>query len=360
MARFLDWNNYLMLIKLFIRYLFYYSSTLNQWFSEGLRCNPICNKDEVTGRRFIGEIEDKHKNYNIFSYNFGSYLAGLFEGDGHIWIPKENMLKKHNPRFCITFHIKDLPLAKVILKKIGYGFIRIKSKNNAVVLTVSPIKGLKFILSEINAYLRTPKIHQVNKLIIWLNKHHGTNYLQITCNDNSLSNDSWLAGFVDADGSFYIYYLNKFDSSPSALQTGMNHPPVAKPRGDDSKKVIIKLNFTIEQRKIDSISGDSYEPIMRKIADFLKTNLNTRKQVITGNSYFRVVVSSKISRCIIIDYLTKYCLFSSKYLNYIDWKKASLMKIKTPRLTDEDNNYILSLKNNMNNKRIEFNWDHLY
>lgn len=327
-----------MLIKLFIRYLFYYNSTLNQWFSEGLRCNPICDKDEVTGRRFIGEIEDKHKKYDIFSYNFGSYLAGLFEGDGHIWIPKENMLKKHNPRFCITFHIKDLPLAKVILKKIGYGFIRIKSKNNAVVLTVSPIKGLKFILSEINAYLRTPKIYQVNKLIIWLNKHHGTNYLQITCNDKSLSNDSWLAGFIDADGSFYIYYLNKLET----------------------KKVIIKLNFTIEQRKIDSISRDSYEPIMRKIADFLKTNLNTRKQVITGNSYFRVVASSKISRSIIIDYFTKYCLFSSKYLNYIDWKKASLMKIKTPRLTDEDNNYILSLKNNMNNKRIKLNWDHLY
>jgi len=100
------------------------------------------------------------------------------------------MLKKHNPRFCISFHIKDLPLAEVILKKIGYGFIRIKSKNNAVVLTVSPVKGLKFILSEIKLYLRTPKIHQVNKLIIWLNRHHGTNYLLLTVNEKSLNNDN--------------------------------------------------------------------------------------------------------------------------------------------------------------------------
>jgi hypothetical protein len=75
------------------------------------------------------------------------------------------MIKKHNPRFCITFHIKDLPLAKIILKKIGFGFIRIKNKENAVVLTVSPIKGLKYILSQISNYLRTPKINQVNKLI---------------------------------------------------------------------------------------------------------------------------------------------------------------------------------------------------
>ena len=49
---------------------------------------------------------------NSVSQDFiGSYLAGLFEGDGHIWIPKSTLSKKHNPRFCITFNIKDFPLA---------------------------------------------------------------------------------------------------------------------------------------------------------------------------------------------------------------------------------------------------------
>jgi hypothetical protein len=38
--------------------------------------------------------------------NFNSYLAGLFEGDGHIWLPNINWKKKHNPRFCITFALK--------------------------------------------------------------------------------------------------------------------------------------------------------------------------------------------------------------------------------------------------------------
>jgi hypothetical protein len=28
---------------------------------------------------------------------FNSYLAGLFQGDGHIWIPKENTKKKTQP-----------------------------------------------------------------------------------------------------------------------------------------------------------------------------------------------------------------------------------------------------------------------
>jgi hypothetical protein len=74
-------------------------------------------------------------------------------------------------------------------KKIGSGFIRMKSKENAVVLTVSPINGLTFILSQISNYLRTPKIHQVNKLIILLNLHKKTNHSLLAKNENSLNKD---------------------------------------------------------------------------------------------------------------------------------------------------------------------------
>lgn len=48
---------------------------------------------------------------NDSNNKFGSYLAGLFEGDGHIWIPSDYLTKRHNPRFNITFNLKDLPLA---------------------------------------------------------------------------------------------------------------------------------------------------------------------------------------------------------------------------------------------------------
>jgi len=277
-------------------------------------------------------------NKEDIKFNFGSYIAGLFEGDGHIWIPKDNMLKKHNPRFCITFHIKELPLAKLILGKIGYGFIRIKNKENAIVLTVSPVKGLKFLILEISPYLRTPKIYQVNKLILWLNKHHNTNYTYATLNEKSLDSDSWLSGFIDADGGFYIYYLNK----------------------KDMNKEIFKFTLTIEQRMIDPLSKESYEIIMRKIADFFKVNLSIRSQKSTGNSYFRVVATSNISRAIIISYLDKYPLYTSKYLNYSDWKIGSEIKTRKSKMNENEKLKIISLKNNMNNKRIHYNWDHIY
>ena len=71
------------------------------------------------------------------------YLAGLFEGDGHIWIQKPSEKKKHNPRFCITFNMKNEPLAKKLLDLIGSGFIRYKLQDNACVLVISPVIGLK-------------------------------------------------------------------------------------------------------------------------------------------------------------------------------------------------------------------------
>jgi LAGLIDADG endonuclease len=184
----------------------------------------------------------------------------LFEGgDGHVWIPSGNSVKKHNPRLCITFHKNDLPLAEIILKKkIGSGFIRMKSKENAVVLTVSPINGLTFILSQISNYLRTPKIHQVNKLIILLNLHKKTNHSLLAKNENSLNKDYWLAGFIDADGSFMINYRKKIEKTVN--------------------RDIIKLTLTIEQRMFDTISKEKYESILNKIASFLNTNLQVRIQ----------------------------------------------------------------------------------
>jgi len=129
------------------------------------------------------------KNVKI-NNNLNTYLAGLFEGDGQIWIQNSYMKKKHNPRFCITFSLKNEPLAKRLLDLIGLGFIRYKIKDNTCVLVVSPVVGLKKIVSLINGELRTPKIHQLHKLIDWLNKNHNTNIKKLPLKEGSLSYNS--------------------------------------------------------------------------------------------------------------------------------------------------------------------------
>jgi hypothetical protein len=106
--------------------------------------------------------------YSIFFKNIGKqqnkydlsyYLAGLFEGDGYITINNKNKVV-----FAITFNIKDMPLAKKILKNIGIGHI-VKRKSNSIELRFTSKISLCKIILLINGKLRTPKIHQFFLLI---------------------------------------------------------------------------------------------------------------------------------------------------------------------------------------------------
>lgn len=282
------------------------------------------------------KIEMKNNKNKIW---FNCYLAGLFEGDGDIWICKDSMKKKHNPRFSITFNLKDEPLAKILLDIIGYGFIRYKPKDNACLLVVYSVKGLKKIIEFINGELRTPKIIQLYNLIDWINKNHGSDIIKLPLKKGDLDKDSWLAGFVDADGSFSIQHT-KLENK--------------------AKKKKISCRLRIEQRMYEPLSKISYFDILTEITKFLNCNLKTRKQITTGNKYFNLSASSRKSLLIIIRYFKTFPLYSSKYLDYKNWEQATLLILENNHYTEQGIIRIDFIKNNMNLKRTEFNWDHLH
>ena len=251
---------------------------------------------------------------------------------------KYNIKKKHNPRFCITFNIKNEPLAKKLLEIIGYGFIRYKPKDNACVLVISPVKGLKFIIECINGELRTPKIIQLHNLIDWVNKNHSSKIKKLTIKKGNIDKDSWLSGFIDADGSFSIQHTK--------LENG-------------AKKRKISCRLRIEQRMYEPISKHSYFEVLTEISTFLKCNLNTRKQISTNNEYFIIAASSRSSLLTIITYFKYFPLYSSKYLDYKDWEKVANIILKNNHYSEKGILEIDKLKQNINLKRTYFNWDHL-
>lgn len=161
----------------------------------------------------IGRPDKTSKlNYSIkseFKPYLGSYLAGLWEGDGHIWIPKNTHApsgKKYSPHFSITFNSENFELRKHLQSLVG-GVIRSKSENNAYVLTISNIQQITNIINLVGPYLRTPKINTFNELINWMNINDkfidGPLNEVIIDNSNILIN-AWLRGFYEADGSFGI------------------------------------------------------------------------------------------------------------------------------------------------------------
>ena len=233
----------------------------------------------------------------VSNVDFGPYLAGLWEGDGHISMPVGT--QRFNPRWNITFHEKDYPLAQALNFKLG-GFIRFKSKDHAVVLTVSAVSDLKALMRLTVGAYRSPKIRQVNQLLAWLNQHHGTDFQPSQSAKSSLNNNAWLAGFIDADGSF-----------------GLRVTP-----GLPNQKRRIACRFRLEQRMVDPKSGVSYVCLMNHISQTLGVRLNTRTQKRSQRTYCSVESNSVTTNGKLVSYLSRYPLFSTKQSSFESWTRV--------------------------------------
>jgi hypothetical protein len=104
---------------------------------------------------------------------------------------------------------------------------------------------------------------------------------------------------------------------------------------------------------------ESFQPVIESICSFLNVKLNVRTRLNYKNSYYIIKVENQKSCNILIEYLDNHSLLSSKYLDYLEWKKAFLIICNKTHKTNLGGLLILTAKNNMNDKRTYFNWDHL-
>lgn len=309
-------------LRLYKRYEFW---NQNLFIIEGAKDPILLTKQDNKTSLKLGGIDKGEENSK-----FGYYLAGLFEGDGYITINNKNKVI-----FGITFNIKDKPLAQMILKIIGIGHI-CKRNTNSVELRFTSKISLQKILFLLNGKLRTPKIHQFYRLIDWVNKNYfhdniKNKIIKLPLDTSSLIDNPWLTGLIDADGCFYIRH--------------------------SLKQIICK--FSLEQRMIYPKTLESYEHILNSICLTFNIKLKIRNRINYKNSYYIIQIENQDSIKLLISYLDNYSLLSSKYLDYLNWKKAFSLIINKVHFTDEGREKILLYKNSMNNKRVYFDWTHL-
>jgi len=269
--------------------------------------------------------------------NFISYLIGLIEGDGTIIVPKTERSPKgklNYPSIQIVFHLKDLPLALLIQKNLGYGSLIQKKGLNAYVLFINDQKGILNLVNLLNGNMKTPKIFSLYKLIDWLNnKNSNLNLNKLPLNVDSLKKDAWLSGFIESDGHFSI----------RTIMTG--------------KYPKIECKFELSQRQKDHLVN-SNEFFFNNIAKFLNVSLkNTREN--TPHPQYRLRTMSLETNLILVNYLNDYPLFGSKFLDYSDWKETLLLFNPKFNYSQENIDKILDLKSNLNDKRTVFIWNHL-
>lgn len=268
------------------------------------------------------------ENYNYLGY----YLAGLIEGDGSFIV--------RYPTYAyvqIAFNSKDQPLANLLAQYLG-GKFEYDKKGNYSVLKFRKKEEVLKIIYLINGKLRTSKIQSFINLVSYFNEKYKENIKLLPLDNSPIHENSWLAGFTDADGNFNINIASRKNSS----------------------KKRISLSFNIEQSTKEM---DQLDHICYKIATYLGVTLYIRTRTLqkTQKKYtnYYVRAHSFESHKQVCAYFDTYPLFSSKFLNYLDWKQIHQIQKQNHHLTLEGLSLCQQLKNQMNAKRVFFNWSQL-
>lgn len=319
--------------------------------------------------------EDMKYNKYLNDENLGSYLAGLIEGDGSISVHDDVSKNRYSPIISIAFNKNDYQLALFFKNKLNIGKIQIKSNTNVCIWQIKSIEDVYKIINITNGYYRTPKYEAIIRCINWINNYINNYEIKFVKNlynyninirskilsnisileikpldTTNILNNSWLAGFTDADGYFYI---------------GLN-------KSKNKEKINLSYRIEIKQsyHKDNPFNVDkSYYPIMQNIASSFNSSLYSRVRNLKLNSkdnnklYYSYIVSvNNVNNLKLVNsYFSKYNLLSSKYLKFKDWSKLLLSILnKSNRSTNPE---CISLGKeileNFNNNRSSYNWDHL-
>lgn len=235
---------------------------------------------------------------------FGHYLAGLIDGDGHF---------SSKQQLVIVFSSPDVKLAYYIKERLGFGHVNKVKDKNAYLYIVSNKEGIIKIINLINGKLRT--INKFNQVInnILSNSKYSDNILEFKINESNDFNNHWVAGFSDADASFQIKIVNKSNKS----------------------KVEIRLNFQIDQKDNN---------ILLLIKNLFGGNIGYRE---SQDTYYYGSTSFGSAKKV-INYFDMFHLQSSKHINYLKWRKAYIIIQNKDHLTETGIEKIRKLKDSMN------------
>lgn len=143
------------------------------------------------------------KEFNL--ENFGHYLAGLIDGDGHI---------STIGHIVICFNEKDLKSAHKLRGSLGYGTIR-KLKNK---------KGYNWVISNKEGILKTAalikhKLKHPTRIIQYNTRLAEKLQIEKTALNSTINwCTPWFSGFFDADGHMRIYVLHRPSSEKHELR----------------------------------------------------------------------------------------------------------------------------------------------
>ena len=231
-------------------------------------------------------------------FEWGAYLAGLFEGDGHFSTQKQ---------IVIVFHEKDKVLAHALIDKFQWGNISKVKNKKAYIWLISKKEDVILFFKLINGHIRTP--YKLNQILTRLYTNSDIIF-QSFVNNSPINKSWWLAGFTDADGCFYVQIV----------------------------KTSVRVHFKF---------GLKDKLILDQLQQFIGSSVY--KRVNNNGSITYYWSSTSIQNAYKVNgYFSQYSLQSNKFFDYLKWRKC-LFYINTNRhITRQGIKRIIELKNQMN------------
>ena len=297
--------------------------------------NLYLNMTRAIDEKVLEQIRNNIKvnESKINKEEFGHYLAGLFEGDGHLSLPflgQTTLQRILNPRIVFTSHVNNIELYVYIQSMLkGKGRFQIVN-NNTIRYIIGDIEGIKLFVNVVHGKLKSSKNESFNKLIDFINQKYNLIIPFSNLEKSDFSNNSWLSGFTDADGHFGVKIVE------------------AKPKSDTRKRSIsnsISIKFRLDQRYLEGVNY----MLMESLSKFLLCKLSIYK---TNKGEMLSLSVSAIEKIgFIIEYFKKYPLLGIKGKDFKDWDIVYNMMLSKEHLTDEGRLKIKSIQSNMNSKR---------
>ena len=263
--------------------------------------------------------------------NLGYYLAGLLEGDGSIYLPSLGVTTLNrvlNPRIVFTSHINNIGMYLFLQSELGNMGRFQRSSENVLRYIIGDKESIIKFINLIHGKFRTPKNKRFNDLILFMNKKYSLNIPESSLDNSSFSENSWFAGFSEADGHFGIKYIERKSKSATRKR---------------SVSESVSLKFRIDQRLFDKSTLSSMEPFMQSLALFF--NVNLKSYTVKNSKVLSLSVESLKNHNNIIDYFNKYHLIGDKLNDFKKWKIVYYMILSKEHLTEEG---ILKIRNLIN------------
>lgn len=251
-----------------------------------------------TGFNFnlYNNIKPLHKNH--IESSFLEWFVGFSEGDGRFVVSGN--------RLFFIINQKEIKILYSIRTHLGFGKVSIYNGYGRYV--VADRKGVDRIVSIFNGNLLLDKTNK--RFIDWLKVRNSYSLYNVSYlgknNIKQFNNNSWLTGFIDADGCF-----NSVRVTDKRYKVGFR---VGLCFILDQKDELFVLERIKQFLKSGSITKRDFFPIPLKQEEEKE---NQPKQMKEPLYMYRFVCTSRESHEILISYLQKHPLKSLKKVSFL-------------------------------------------